>query len=154
MTTKPETAKRVPSGLEYFRDMMTGKAPRTAMGELLNLQLLEVDPGHVVFGTTATPAVYNTVGIAHGGFTATLLDSALGCAINTLATPPKVFQTVELKINYIRPITAETGPLRCEARVLHVGSRVGTAEGRVVDADGKLYAHGSTTCVAVDSAKG
>ena len=144
------TTKRVPSGLEYFRDMANGRAPRTAMGELLNLQLLEVDPGRVVFGTTATPAVYNTVGIVHGGFTATLLDSALGCAINTLAAPPKVFTTVELKINYIRPITAETGPLRCEAHVLHVGSRVGMAEGRVVDAAGKLYAHGSTTCIAVE----
>jgi uncharacterized protein (TIGR00369 family) len=151
MGMKPETTKRVPSGLDFFRDMMTGKAPRTAMGELLNLQLLEVDPGRVVFGTTATPAVYNTVGIAHGGFTATLLDSALGCAINTLATPPKVFTTVELKINYIRPIAAETGPLRCEAHVLHVGSRVGMAEGRIVDAQGKLYAHGSTTCVAVET---
>ena len=146
MTTK----KRVPSGLEYFRDMMTGQAPRTAMGELLNLQILEVDPGRVVFGTTATSSVYNTVGIAHGGFTATLLDSALGCAINTLASPPKVFTTVELKINYIRPITAATGPLRCEAKVLHVGNRVGMAEGRVVDAAGKLYAHGTTTCVATD----
>ena len=148
MTTK----KRVPSGLEYFRDMMTGHAPRTAMGDLLNLQILEVEPGRVVFGTTATPAVYNTLGIVHGGFTATLLDSALGCAINTMATPPKVFTTVELKINYMRPITAETGPLRCEATVLHVGNRVGMAEGRVVDANGKVYAHGTTTCVASERA--
>jgi uncharacterized protein (TIGR00369 family) len=131
--------------------MMTGKAPRTAMGELLNLQILEVDPGRVVFGTTATPAVYNTIGIVHGGFTATLLDSALGCAINTLATPPKVFTTVELKINYIRPITAATGALRCEANALHVGTRVGMAEGRVVDASGKIYAHGTTTCVATET---
>jgi uncharacterized protein (TIGR00369 family) len=146
------TTKRIPSGLEYFRDMASGRAPRTAMGELLNLQLLEANPGRVVFVTQATPAVYNTTGIVHGGFTATLLDSALGCAINTLAPAGKVFTTLELEIKYIRPITAETGPLRCEATALHVGNRVGSAEGRVIDAQGKLYAHGTTTCIAMDAA--
>jgi uncharacterized protein (TIGR00369 family) len=139
-----------PSGLEYFRKMASGEIPRTPMGELLGLRLVEVDEGRVVFTAQATAAHHNTTGYAHGGFTATLLDSALGCAINTLAQDGRVYTTLELKINYIRPITMEVGPLRCEARALHVGRRVGMAEGRVVDGKGKLYAHGTTTCIALE----
>jgi uncharacterized protein (TIGR00369 family) len=139
-----------PSGMEYFRKMASGEISRTPMGELLGLRLVEVDEGRVVFAAQATPAHHNTTGYAHGGFTATLLDSALGCAINTLARDGKVYTTLELKINYIRPITDDVGPLRCEARAVHVGKRVGIAEGRVVDAQGKVYALGTTTCLAID----
>lgn len=139
-----------PSGMEYFRKMASGEIPRTPMGELLGLRLVEVDEGRVVFTAQATPAHNNTTGYAHGGFTATLLDSALGCAINTLAKDGKVYTTLELKISYMRPITADVGPLRCEAKAIHVGKRVGMAEGRVVDSQGKLYAHGTTTCIAID----
>lgn len=145
-------AKRaeIPSGLEYFRKMASGEIPRTPMAELLDLRLLEVEEGRVVFGGQASLAHYNTMGVAHGGLLATLLDSALGCAVNTLAPPGKVFTTLELKINYVRPVTADTGPLRCEARAIHVGARTGTSEGRVVDARGKLYAHGTTTMIVVE----
>jgi uncharacterized protein (TIGR00369 family) len=139
-----------PSGMEYFRKMASGEIPRTPMGELLDFRLVEVDEGRVVFTAQATSAHHNTTGYAHGGFAATLLDSALGCAINTLAQDGKVYTTLELKINYIRPITTDVGPLRCEARALHVGRRVGMAEGRVLDSAGKLYAHGTTTCIAID----
>jgi uncharacterized protein (TIGR00369 family) len=90
------------------------------------------------------------LGIAHGGLVATLLDSALGCAVNTLSPPGRVFTTLELNVNFVRPITDDVGPLRCEARALHVGKRVGTAEGRVVDSRGKLYAHGTTTMIAIE----
>ena len=145
---------QTPSGVEYFRALAAGEIPRTPMGELLDLRMTEVEEGRVVFTATATSAHHNTTGYAHGGFTATLLDSALGCAINTLAPQGKVYTTLELKINYIRPITTDVGPLRCEARVLHVGSRVGTAEARVVDARGKLYAHGTTTCIAIHPTAG
>lgn len=139
-----------PSGMDYFRKMASGEIPRTPMGDLLGLRLVEVDEGRVVFTAQATAAHNNTTGYAHGGFTATLLDSALGCAINTLAQDGKVYTTLELKINYMRPITADVGPLRCEAKALHVGKRVGMAEGRVVDSRGKLYAHGTTTCIAIE----
>jgi uncharacterized protein (TIGR00369 family) len=91
------------------------------------------------------------MGVAHGGFAATLLDSALGCAINTMMPAGRSFTTLELKINYTRPLRRETGEVRCEAKVIHVGSRVGTAEARVVDASGKVYAHGTTTCILVES---
>ncbi|HZB45076.1 MAG TPA: PaaI family thioesterase [Pyrinomonadaceae bacterium] len=83
----------------------------------------------------------------HGGLAATLLDSALGCAINTAMPAGRVFTTLEMKVNYVRPLTAATGEVRCEARVIHAGGRTATAEGRIVDAGGKLYAHGTTTCM-------
>jgi uncharacterized protein (TIGR00369 family) len=91
------------------------------------------------------------MGVAHGGFAATLLDSALGCCINTLMPPGKRFTTLELKVNLTRPLTHEVGPLRCEAKVVHLGSRTATSEGRIVDRNGKLYAHGTTTCIVVEA---
>ena len=139
------------SGVEYFRRIQSGEAPRAPMLELLGMRLLEVHEGRVVFGVEASEKHYNAMGIAHGGLAATLLDSALGCAINTLAPVGTVFTTLELKINFTRPIRVETGPLRCEAHVVHMGTRVATSEGRVVDARGKIYAHGSTTCIVVES---
>ena len=78
---------------------------------------------------------------------ATLLDSATGCAINAMMPAGRIFTTLEMKVNYIRPITRETGEVRCEANVIHVGGRTATAEGRIVDRNGKLYAHGTATCM-------
>ncbi len=144
-------ARTTLSGIDYFRRIQSGEAPRAPMLELLGMRLLEVDEGRVVFGVTPSEQHYNAMGIAHGGLAATLLDSALGCAINTLAPVGTFFTTLELKVNFTRPIRRETGPLRCEARVVHMGSRVATSEGRVVDARGKIYAHGSTTCIVVES---
>jgi uncharacterized protein (TIGR00369 family) len=141
---------QTPSGIDYFRAMAAGEIPRTPMGELLDLRITEVEEGRVVFVAEATAAHNNTTGYAHGGFAATLLDSAMGCAINTMSPQGKVYTTVELKINYMRPIHNGVGQLRCEGKILHVGKRVGTAEGRVFDSQGKLYAHGSTTCIAIE----
>lgn len=143
-------ARTTVSGIDYFRKIQSGELPRAAMLELLGMRLLEVDEGHVVFGVTPSEQHYNAMGIAHGGLAATLLDSALGCAINTRAPAGKVFTTLELKVNFTRPIRVESGPLRCEAHVVHMGTRTATSEGRVVDARGKLYAHGTTTCIVVD----
>ena len=93
-------------------------------------------------------------GVAHGGFAATLLDTALGCAINSTMPAGRRFTTLELKINLTRPLTKEVGLLRCEAWVVHVGGRTATSEGRIVDRNGKLYAHGSTTCIVVEPPRG
>jgi uncharacterized protein (TIGR00369 family) len=139
------------SGLDYFRRIQSGEAPRAAMLELLGMRLLEVEAGRVVFGVTPSEQHSNAMGIAHGGLAATLLDSALGCAINTLAPVGTFFTTLELKVNFTRPIRVENGPLRCEARVIHMGRRTATSEGRIVDARGKIYAHGTTTCIVVDT---
>jgi uncharacterized protein (TIGR00369 family) len=122
------------------------------MTSLLKLRLLEAGAGRVVFGARPASAHYNGMGVVHGGLAAALLDSALGCAINTMAPAGRVFTTLELKINFTRPLTREVGPIRCEASVIHMGNRVATAEGRVVDKKGKLYAHGTTTCIVVEPA--
>jgi uncharacterized protein (TIGR00369 family) len=142
------------SGIEYFRKMMAGELPRPAMLELLGIRLIEVDEGRVVFTATAEERFYNGTGVAHGGFAASLLDTALGCAINSTMPVGRRFTTLELKINLTRPLTKEVGPLRCEAKVVHVGGRTATSEGRIVDAKGKLYAHGTTTCIVVEPPRG
>ena len=139
--------RRALSGLEYMRQLMTGEREPSGMARLMNMRLVEVEEGRAVFAVEPDERHYNGLGIAHGGLAATLLDSALGCAINTVMTAGRVFTTLEMKINYVRPMRRETGEVRCEARVLHAGGRVATAEGRIVDASGKLYAHGTATCM-------
>jgi uncharacterized protein (TIGR00369 family) len=145
--------RRAMGGLAFFRHMLEGQMPQAPMTKLLDLRLLEVEEGRVVFGARPTREHYNGMGVVHGGFAATLLDSALGCAINSMAPPGKIYTTLELKINYTRPLTEEVGDIRCEAHVVHLGSRTATAEGRIVDADGTLYAHGTTTCIVVEVKK-
>ena len=135
------------TGLEYMRQLMTGEREPSGMARLMNMRLVEVEGGRAVFTVEPDERHYNGLGIAHGGLAATLLDSALGCAINTMMPAGRVFTTLEMKINYVRPMRRETGEVRCEARVIHVGGRVGSAEGRIVDARGKLYAHGTATCM-------
>jgi uncharacterized protein (TIGR00369 family) len=137
------------SGLDFFRRMAAGELPPPPMVALLGLRLVEADEGRVVFAGTATERIYNGWGVAHGGFAATLLDSALGCAINTTQRAGRLFTTLELKVNYTRPLTREVGEIRCEARVVHTGSRTATAEARIVDARGQIYAHGTTTCIVI-----
>ena len=139
--------RRMMSGLEYMRKLMTGELQSSGMVQLLNLKLVEVSEGRAVFTVQPDERHYNGLGIAHGGLAATLLDSALGCAINSMMPAGKIFTTLEMKINYVRPITRESGEVRCEANVIHAGGRVATAEGRITDEDGKLYAHGTATCM-------
>lgn len=139
--------RRALSGLEYMRQLMTGAREPSGMARLMNMRLVEVGEGRAVFAVEPDERHYNGLGIAHGGLAATLLDSALGCAINTLMPAGRVFTTLEMKINYVRPMRQETGEVRCEAEVLHAGGRVATAEGRITDASGKLYAHGTATCM-------
>jgi uncharacterized protein (TIGR00369 family) len=142
------------SGIEYFRKMMRGELQPPAMLELLGIRLVEADEGHVVFTATAEERFYNGTGVAHGGFAATLLDTALGCAINSMMPAGRRFTTLELKINLTRPLTHDVGLLRCEAQIVHVGGRTATSEGRIIGANGKLYAHGTTTCILVEPPRG
>jgi uncharacterized protein (TIGR00369 family) len=140
-------AREALSGLEYMRQLMAGELPPSGMAQLMNFRLVEVSEGRAVFTVKPDERHYNGLGIAHGGLAATLLDSALGCAINTMMPAGRIFTTLEMKINYVRPMRRETGEVRCEAAVLHVGGRVATAEGRILDEGGKLYAHGTATCM-------
>jgi uncharacterized protein (TIGR00369 family) len=144
---KPD-ARGSMSGLEYMQKLAAGELPQSGMSRLMGFRLTEVSEGYAVVVVVPDERHYNGLGIAHGGLAATLLDSATGCAINTMMGAGRIFTTLEMKINYVRPIRADAARVvRCEARVIHAGARVATAEGRVVDESGKLYAHGTATCM-------
>jgi uncharacterized protein (TIGR00369 family) len=147
-------ARRTMSGLEFFKRMLAGEMPPPPMIDLMGIRLAEVEAGHVVFTAICDPRFYNGTGVAHGGFAATLLDTALGCAVNSAMPAGRRFTTLELKVNLTRPITQQSGLLRCEANIVHIGGRTATSEGRIVDAGGKLCAHGTTTCIVVDAPRG
>jgi uncharacterized protein (TIGR00369 family) len=135
------------SGLEYLRKIVAGALPRPPIGALMNFNITEVSEGRAVFTVEPAEYHYNPIGVVHGGLAATLLDSAMGCAVHSTLPAGGRYTTLEIKVNYIRPMTAETGRVRCEAKVIHVGGRTASAGGRVVDESGKLYAHGTTTCI-------
>jgi uncharacterized protein (TIGR00369 family) len=141
-----ESRRRL-SGLEYMQKLVAGEIPVSGMSELMGFRLIEVDRGQAVIAIIPEAQHFNGLGIVHGGLAATLLDSALGVAINSMMTAGRIFTTVEMKVNYVRPIRGETGELRCKAKVIHVGGRMATAEGRVEDLQGTLYAHGTATCM-------
>jgi uncharacterized protein (TIGR00369 family) len=135
------------TGLETIEAIFAGQLPPPPIAELMGFRGVEVEPGRAVFELEPGPQHYNPIGSVHGGVAMTLLDSAMGCAIHSLLDAGVLYATLEVKTNFVRPITVDTGLVRCEGTVLHSGSRVATAEGRVVDAEGKLLAHGTTTCL-------
>lgn len=135
------------SGLEYMRRVAQGDIEGAPMVRLLGMSMTEVGEGRVVIEAEVRPEHENGLGIAHGGFAATLLDTALSCAVNTVMPAGKIFTTLEMKVNFIRAVTRSAGRLSCIGTVVHAGGRTATAEGRIVDANGKLYAHGTVTCI-------
>src|SRR5262245_26614 len=132
-------ARRTMSGLEYMRKIVAGEIESSPMARLLNIRITTVEEGRVV--VTAEPAkeIENGPQVAYGEFGAALLDTALGCAVNCVMPAGKVFTTLEMKINFTRAVTRESGTLTCTANIVHAGSRTATADGRVVDDGGKLY---------------
>jgi len=143
----PIETLRTQSGLEFLRGMIDGRLPRPPICDVLNFLLLEVERGRAVFQGTPQAEHYNPLGSVHGGWPATLLDSCMGCAVHTTLAAGQGYTTVEFKLNLVRPIFADTGPLRAEGKVVNGGRTIATSEGRLVDASGKLYAHGTETCL-------
>jgi uncharacterized protein (TIGR00369 family) len=135
------------SGLDYLQRGLQVGAMRTPIARLMDFHAVRFEAGSAVFEGAPAEFHYNPIGSVHGGFAATLLDSALGCAVHTMLKPGFGYTTVELKVNYVRPLKLSTGPVRCEGKVIHVGGRIATSEARLTDRDGKLYAHGTTTCL-------
>jgi uncharacterized protein (TIGR00369 family) len=135
------------AGIDYVRAIFAGELPAPPIADLMGFRGVEAEPGRAVFEIVPGEQHYNPIGSVHGGVALTLLDSAMGCAVHTLLEAGVGYTTLELKANFVRPIRADTGVVRCEGTVLHAGSRVATAEGRVTDAAGKLLAHGTTTCL-------
>ena len=142
-------AGRSMSGLEFLRAIRDGRLPSPPIAELLGFRLVEVEPGHAVFEAHAGEQHYNPIGVVHGGLAMTLLDSAMGCSVHTQMPAGGGYTTLEAKTHLVRAISAETGVLRAIGKVIHAGKRVATAEGRLVDAQGTLYAHGTTTCLVL-----
>ncbi|MCC6612927.1 MAG: PaaI family thioesterase [Anaerolineae bacterium] len=134
------------SGLDYMQAIASGEIPMPPIGATLNYRLVEVEHGRAVFEGEAGEFAYNPIGVVHGGYASTLLDSALGCAVHTTLPQGSGYTTVQININLVRAITRETGVMRAEARIIHSGRQVATAEARLTDSQGKLLAHGTTTC--------
>jgi len=135
------------SGLEFLQKIARRELPPPPIGALLQFNVVEVSPGRAVFAAQPEEFHYNPIGVVHGGLAATLLDSAMGCAIHSMLPLGVGYTTLEIKVNFVRALTVATGPVRSEAEVVHMGSRTATAQGRLVDSKGKLYAHATTTCL-------
>ena len=138
-------------GLTFLQALIDGKLPAPPITETLGFTLVEVEKGRAVFAGTPTFQLYNPINVVHGGWIATLLDSALGCAVHSTLAKGEGYATLELKLNIVRSVTIETGRVTAEGRLLHRGRSVGTAEGYLRDAAGALYAHGTTTCMIFPS---
>src|SRR4051812_23444253 len=143
-------AGRTMAGIDFLRAIRDGDLPPPPLAAVLGFRLAEVEPGHAVFECVPGEHHYTPIGVVHGGLAMTLLDSAMGCCIHTRMAAGAGYTTLEAKTNLVRAITDKTGRLRAIGKLLHLGGRVATAEGRLEDAAGKLYAHATTTCIVLD----
>lgn len=142
------------NGLQQLRRIMTTPSAAPPMAMTLNYWLTEVEEGRAVFVGEPKRAFLNPQGTVHGGWAATLLDSALACAVHSVLGEDEMLTTVEFKVNLVRPITTDTGPVRCEGRLVNRGRRLAVAEGTITDAGGKLLAHGTETCMILPARGG
>lgn len=138
------------SGIEVMHMMLRGELPYPPIAKTLDFQLLEVSEGRAVFQGTPGKAHLNPMGTIHGGWYATLLDSALGCAVHTMMPPGRGYTTAELGVNLVRAIGAKAPRVRAEGKVIHCGRQLATAEARLFGPDGTLYAHATTTCLVFE----
>ncbi len=151
----PERSKRDAasvSGLEYLQALKDGRADPAPVARLLGYRIAEVEPGRAMFEMPAAEFHYNPFATVHGGIMSTLLDTAMTAAVLSTLGPGFSCSTLEMKVNFVRPVTVRTGVLRCEAKNIHVGSTVATSEGRIEDQQGKLYAHAVSTSVILNLA--
>jgi uncharacterized protein (TIGR00369 family) len=135
------------SGLDFLRAIADGRLPHAPISDTLGFHLVEATKGHAVFIGEPKHDFYNPIGSVHGGWAATLLDSCMACAVHTAVPAGQGYTTVEFKLNCVRPVMPNSGPLRAEGKVINAGRTIATSEGRLVDAGGKLYAHGTETCL-------
>ena len=142
----PEILKSY-DGIGFLRAIIDGTQPQPPFSELLGFHLVDVGEGRAAFEGVPEFRHYNPIGTVHGGFASALLDSALACAIFSTMLKGDTWTTLELKLNFVRAMTKDTGPVRAEGRVIHRGRTVATSEGDLKDRAGKLYAHASTTCM-------
>ena len=135
------------SGLDFLRALIDGRFPAPTIGRTMGFRLVDVGPGTAVFEGEPFDGLLNPLGSVHGGWALALIDSAAGCAVHTELPAGTGYTTVETKVNFVRPIAADGGMVRCEGRVLSRGRQIATAEARLLSAEGKLLAHGTSTLV-------
>ncbi len=145
----PETLKSM-SGFDFLTAIKEGRLPAPPISQTLGFDLVEVASGFAAFESEPGLRHYNPLGSVHGGYAATLLDSCMGCCVQTVLAQGQGYTTLEMKINLVRAVSERTGRVRAEGRVVHSGRRVATAEGTLKDTKGVLLAHASTTCLVFD----
>jgi uncharacterized protein (TIGR00369 family) len=138
------------SGLEFLEGIRTGAIPPPPIAVLLGFSLVELGEGRVTFAVVPEEIHYNPIGVVHGGLAAALLDTAMGCAVQSKLPRGRAYATLDIQVRYLRPLKRETGRVLCTGLAVHVGGKVATAEGRIVDEAGKLYATGTTSCLLSD----
>jgi uncharacterized protein (TIGR00369 family) len=138
------------TGLQVMQAMLNGEIPYAAIAKTLDFTLVSVSPGVAVFQGTPLPQHLNPLGTIHGGWVATMLDSALGCSVHTMMPAGRAYTTAELSVNYVKGLTPKVQRVRAEGKVIHCGKQLATAEARLVGADGTLYAHATTTCLVFE----
>jgi uncharacterized protein (TIGR00369 family) len=138
------------TGLEVLQAMLRGEIPYAAIAKTLDFTLMEVSEGVAVFQGTPLAQHLNPLGTIHGGWFATLLDSALGCSVHTMMPPGRGYTTAELSVNYVKALTPRVARVRAQGKVIHCGRQLATAEARLVGPDGTLYAHATTTCLVFE----
>jgi len=136
------------SGLEVLRALIAA-GRRAPISQTLEFDLIEVEEGRAVFRGTPGPHAYNPIGVVHGGYAATLLDSACGCAVHSTLPAGARYTSLDLTVKFLRGLDVAVGPVRCEGRVLHSGRRTALAEARLTDSAGRLYAHATSTCLVL-----
>src|ERR1700687_5526062 len=141
-------------GIDFVRAIFAGKLPAPPIMQTVEPFDSTAEPGVVVFHSIPGFRHYNPIGSVHGGYAATLLDSAMGLAVHSMLPAGSGYTTLEFKISFIRGMTRDTGVVRSEGRTLNVGRRAATAEARITDAKGRLLAHATTTCLVFEIAKG
>ncbi len=139
------------SGLEYLQKMANRELPPPPIAEMLGMELIRVESGKAVFGLKPAEYHYNPIGVVHGGIASTMLDSALGCCVQSMLPMGTAYTTIELHVNLVRAITLNTGYVRAEGEIVHLGRTMATAQAKLTDEQGKLYAHATTTCLIFKS---
>ncbi|MEJ8859304.1 PaaI family thioesterase [Variovorax robiniae] len=141
------------TGLEVMQMMLAGEIPYAAIAKTLEFTIIEARPGVAIFQGTPLPQHLNPLGTIHGGWVATMLDSALGCSVHTMMPPGRGYTTAELGVNYVKGLTPKIERVRAEGKVIHCGKQLATAEARLFGPDGTLYAHATTACLVFELPK-
>lgn len=145
-------ASKTMSGLDFLRAMLNGELPPPPISLLIGQRAVSAESGRVVFEVTPAEQHYNPIGVMHGGVITTVLDSAMGCTVHSTLPAGVGYTTLELKVSFVRAVTNQLGPLRCEGKIINSGKRVATVEASLTDLEGKLYAHATSTCMILNPA--